>query len=81
MKKFRGSRRLTLGEDFSVGLSCVLIGFQRVLPFAGVDEFLLLGPALVHALEAPFGATTGGSDGLIVDEDEDGICVGGGEDA
>src|SRR5688572_28569783 len=44
------------------------------------DERLLLGPALVHALEAPLDTAAGGANRLVADEDENRIRVRRGED-
>src|SRR5438105_8863803 len=48
--------RFAFGEDLAIGLAGVLVGGFGVFHFAGGDEALLLLPAGIDAVEAPFGA-------------------------
>src|SRR5690242_17626371 len=57
------------------------VGGIGVIHFGGCNETLLLRPALVDALETPFGAAPGGADRLIVHDDEDRVRVGRRQDA
>lgn len=56
----------------------MFVGGLGVGEFVFADEASFLGPALVDALEAPFGAAAV-ADRFAIDEDEDGVGVGAGE--
>src|SRR6185312_14426045 len=62
-------------QDLPVRFARMLVGRLGVVHLGGSDKTLLLRPALIDALEAPFGAAAAGADGLPADQDEDRIRV------
>ena len=57
----------------------VLVGGFGVVEFVAVDEAAFLGPTFGDGSEAPLRAAFGGADGFVIDDDPDGIAVGGSE--
>ena len=68
-------------EDCFVGGSGVVVGGLGFGEFGGGVEAFFFSPALVYAVEAPLGGFWLARMGLVVDDDEDGVGVAGGEDA
>ena len=67
---------LRLADQSLVGLSRVLVGGLRVFHLRRrLMKLLLLRPALIHALEAPFDAAPRRADRLAADQHEDRIGV------
>ena len=64
-----------LGQNLSISLSCVFVGGNGILHLIFGNQAFLLRPALVDALETPFGAAARCSDWLFVDGDEDRVRV------
>src|SRR5688572_23796846 len=62
-------------DEAAVGGAGVVVGGASVGEFVFFDVAFFLGPALVDAFEAPFGAAFV-TDRFAIDEDEDGVGVG-----
>src|SRR5437879_6106527 len=75
------SLHITLLYYTPVRLPRVLVGALRVRHLLHFDETLLLGPALIHALQAPLRAAAPRTDRLVADQHEYRVGVRRGQDA
>src|SRR5438552_452962 len=73
---FLCSIHLALAQDMPIRLPRVLVVLLRLLHFVGLDELLLLRPALVHAFETPFGAPFRRANRPVADQQEHRVRVG-----
>ena len=72
---------LAFREKPAIGLSGMFIGLRSLVALLRRNFRRFLAPALVHRFQTPFGASPGGSDRLVADEDEDGVGVRRGQDS